>query len=139
VGGDQLVELRHRRVVVAGGQVGVDPVLQRAQAQLLQPRHRGGREPGGSHVGQRRPPPQRQRLPQRPPGLPGVAGQLPPPGRGERPEADDIHGVGVERQPIARLVRLDHVGEQATQPCDQRLQGVGRARGRVLVPDRVDQ
>jgi hypothetical protein len=36
-------------------------------------------------------------------------------------------------------VRLDHAGEQAAQAGDQRLQGVGRPRRRVLLPDRVDQ
>jgi hypothetical protein len=36
-------------------------------------------------------------------------------------------------------VRLDDAGQQAAQAGDQRLQGVGRPRRRVLVPDRVDE
>jgi hypothetical protein len=39
------------------------------------------------------------------PGLPRVATQLLPPGRGEGLEADGVHGVGVEREP-------DHQGAQ---------------------------
>jgi hypothetical protein len=36
-------------------------------------------------------------------------------------------------------VGLDHVRQQAAQAGDQRLEGVGRPRRRVLVPDRVDE
>jgi hypothetical protein len=58
MGGDEFVELRQDRVVPTGGEVGVDPVLERAQAQLLQPGNGGGRELGGRRVGERRPTPQ---------------------------------------------------------------------------------
>jgi hypothetical protein len=60
-------------------------------------------------------------------------------GQGQRLEAGGVHGLGGHGQPVAAGVRLHHAGQQPPQARDERLEGVGRPRRRVLVPDRVDQ
>jgi hypothetical protein len=60
------------------------------------------------------------------PGLPRVATQLLPPGRGEGLEADGVHGVGVEREP-------DH---QGAQPWPDHLDGLAEAHPHLERADR---
>ena len=56
---------------LAEGEVGLDPLLQADQAQLLEPRDLGLGEGLVAEVGEGRPPPQRQGGPQHPRRLPG--------------------------------------------------------------------
>jgi hypothetical protein len=139
VGGHQLLQLGHQPVAGPGGQVGLDPVLQGPQAQVLQPGHGRAGEPGVGHLGQGRPPPQVQGLAQQRPGPHRVAGQLLAPGPGQGLEADRVHRLGGHGQPVAARGGLHRARQQAPQPRDQRLEGVGRPGRRVLVPDGVDQ
>ena len=60
--GDQRLELADELRVPAGGEVGVDALLERREPQLLQPRALGLRERLVGEVGERRPAPQRERL-----------------------------------------------------------------------------
>jgi hypothetical protein len=62
--GDQRFELRYQLVVAAGRQVGVDAVLERRQPQLLQPGDLALGQRHALQLGQRLPPPQRQRITQ---------------------------------------------------------------------------
>jgi len=137
--GDQLLELGHQPVGGAGGQVGLDPVLERLQAQPVQAGDGRSGEGGRGRIGQGRAPPQRQRLAQQGPCPVGVAAQLLAAGQGQRLEADGVHGLGVHGQPVAARRGLEHPREQTPQPGDERLQGIGRPGRRVVVPDRVDQ
>jgi hypothetical protein len=59
---DQRVKLAHERCVLAEGEVGVDPILQRRQACLLEPRDRCLRERLVCKILKRRPAPERQRV-----------------------------------------------------------------------------
>ena len=58
----ELFELRHELAVAAELQVGVDPVLERAEAKLLQARDRALGERLVGELRERRPAPQRERL-----------------------------------------------------------------------------
>ena len=62
--GDERLELADELGVTAERQVGVDPLLERRQPQLLQPRDLGLGERLVGEVGERRPAPQRERLAQ---------------------------------------------------------------------------
>ncbi len=68
VAADQLLQLGRGRGMPAKRQLGSQAVLQYGQAKLLQPLPLGSGERLVSHLGQRRPPPQPQRLPQHPDG-----------------------------------------------------------------------
>ena len=138
-GGHQLLELGHQPVGCAGGQVGLDPVLDSLQAQPVQAGDGRLGEGGGGRIGQGRAPPQGQGLAQQGPRPVRVAAQLLAAGQGQCLEADGVHGLGVHGQPVAARRGLEHPREQTPQPGDERLQGVRRPRRRVVVPDRVDQ
>ena len=137
--GHQLLELGHQPVGGAGGQVGLDPVLDGLQAQPVQAGDGRLGEGGGGRIGQGRASPQGQGLAQQGPRPVRVAAQLLAAGQGQCLEADGVHGLGVHGQPVAARRGLEHPREQTPQPGDERLQGVGRPRRRVVVPDRVDQ
>jgi hypothetical protein len=64
VPGGERLELAHKLSVLARGEIGVDPLLERAEAQLLELRRVCLRERLVGEVGQRRPAPQRERLAQ---------------------------------------------------------------------------
>ena len=70
--GDERVELADQLRVPARGEIGVDPLLERRPAQLLEPRDLGLRERLVGEVGERRAAPQRQRPPQRRGGAVGI-------------------------------------------------------------------
>ena len=65
VGGDELLQLSHDVRVPAEGKIGLDPALERGQAQLLEPRDRRLRERLVGEVGKRWPAPEREGLTQR--------------------------------------------------------------------------
>jgi hypothetical protein len=112
MGGHQLLELGHQPVGGAGCQVGLDPVLQGLEAQAVQPGHSRGGEAGAARIGQGRPPPQGQGLPQQRPGPARVAAQLLPAGQGQGLEADGVDRLGGHGQPVAGGEGLDHAGSR---------------------------
>jgi hypothetical protein len=139
VRGGQLVQLGDQGVARPGRQLGVDAVLGGAETQLLEPGDGRGREARVGGVGERRTSPQREPLAQqlargqRVLGKPLAAGQRHP------LEADRVDRLGLQREPVAGAVRLDHVGKQPAEPRDERLEGIGGRAGRIAVPDRVDE
>jgi hypothetical protein len=140
LGGDQALELADQLGPGAKGQVGVDPLLHTDQAQLLKAGDLGLGERLVAEVGQRRSPPQGQRLGQRVGGLGGS-----PVGQGLatlgeqalEPAQVDLVGDGPEQ--VSR--RPGHQPALRQGPAEPRhggLEGVGRPRGRVLAPQ-LDQ
>jgi hypothetical protein len=140
---DERLELRHHLDVPAQPQVGLDPIVQAGQPQLLPPRHVPGRVARGRDVGQRRPAPQLQRLGEQARGRVGPAvGQGPVALGGEPLEPDGVEGLRRgEVEPVPGRARLDGgaVREHPAQPRDQRLDGVHRVRGQLVAPERVGQ
>ena len=62
--GDERLELRHQVVVAAERQVGVDPILERREPQLLEPSDLAVRERLAAKLGERLPVPERERVAQ---------------------------------------------------------------------------
>jgi hypothetical protein len=60
---NELLELAHQLSVSADGQIDVDPVFERAQPQILEPRDRRLREGVATELGERRPAPEVERVP----------------------------------------------------------------------------
>ena len=60
---DELLELAHQLSVSAEVQIDVDPVFERAQPQILEPRNRRLRERVATELGERRPAPEVERVP----------------------------------------------------------------------------
>ena len=132
---DKGLELADQLVVPAGGQLAVDGVLDRLQPQLLEPADLDGGERLVRHVLERPPPPQRERLAQRP-----ARDQALEPPRvdviGRHPELvsarsrDDRGAIAgyLQRFPHTRDVRPQRLGSRrrrllAPQPLDQTLGG----------------
>ena len=128
--GDQRLELGDHLAVAPGREVIVDRELDRVEPSLLQAACLGHRE-GLDHVGQRRAPPERQRL------TGGAAGQQPL-------EAQRIAVVAPEAQLVAVPARDDRTvatgrGKRLAQLRDVDLQHLRRGRRRLLAPDTVDE
>ena len=137
----QRLELADQRGVPAEREIGVDPILERREALLLQPRSLALRKRLIREVRQRRPAPQRQRLPQ--------------------PSARELRITLRERVAALRHARLESVrielprlqlehvpaasGHEQTitqglaQIRDVHLHGLCRAAGRALSPQLIDQ
>ena len=135
--GDEHLELAHDVGVVAGGEIGVKPPLDRDEPQLLQPGERALGERLVGEVGQRRPSPQRERLAQRLGREPRVGVS----GLGQQrlePCEIDLGRVGLQHVP--GLARDDPVlAELAAQAGDVHMDALGdRGRWR-LAPQVVDQ
>jgi hypothetical protein len=108
VRGDQLLQLRDQGGVAAERQLRLDPVLDGADAQLLQADRLRPGEGQVLEVGERRPAPQVERLAQQPGGARCLAGgEGATPLRGEPLEPARVDLVGLDRQPVAGRVRLD--------------------------------
>ena len=136
---DERFQLRHRLGVAADGEVGLEPVLERDQAQPLQPPDLVRREGLVAEVGERLAAPERERVAQhgarllRPAGVeqaPALVEQLLEPLQIER-------AVGGPHD-VAQRVRLDHaVVERLAQLRDvdlQRLDGTLAADARPRAP-----
>ena len=122
IAANQLLELGGGRGMPAKRQLGGQAVLQRGQAKLLQPLPLGLGERLVGHVGQGRPAPQPQRLPQhlggrprvaRPPAADGPPRPAPQSGRHQGPRAPPpagSRGLGDQhpRQGASRAIRLEH-------------------------------
>ena len=133
---DQRLQLSHQLLVAAECQIGVDPVEECREAELIQAFGFAERQTLQTHVGKRRAAPERQRLPQAP-GRPfRRLVTRPCPGartrrsraRTARPEPD-TGPAGHEPIGSKKLAQRRHVA----------LHQLGRARGRPLAPELVDQ
>ena len=59
--GDERLELRHEPAVAAESEIGLDPLLQQREPELLEPRRLDCRERLEGELGERRPVPERER------------------------------------------------------------------------------
>ena len=140
--GDELLQLTGERRVPTGGQIGLDAQLERLEPLFLQARDRGLGERLGRQVGERRPAPQSQGLAHHGGGLLGLpCGERSPSLLDELREALRVELAGSQTQAIARRRRLDDVAvaERFAQPRDVHLDGLDRARRRLLAPQRERQ
>lgn len=109
--GDEGGELAGQLAAEAPAQVRLDPVLQDRHPQFREAGHRRPEEIGGGDVQQRRPAPQFQCLAQDPGGGVRVQGQHTAAGGGQPFEADHVHGIGFDRQPVPGRMRFHvHAG-----------------------------
>jgi hypothetical protein len=146
---NQLPELGGGHGMPTKSQLGGQPVLQDHQAKLLQPLPLGLGEGLVGHVGQGRPAPQPQRLPQHLGGLSGPAAlQQPLALLGQRHETGGIQILSSDHQPVPRRPSDQHPRrrlspttrlQRPTQVGDIGLQRGGRLRGWLLAPQLLDQ
>ena len=138
--GDQLLELRNETVVIAERKLRVDPELVRRVPAFAEDCTLGF-ERLEREVGQRLPPPERERLGQ--PLGSQLRRSLLEPGAtvGHEPvEAVDVELPRADRQQIAGAPRLDAIAtELLPQPVDVDLQRAVSARRRFVPPDEVDR
>ncbi len=140
VGRDERLELRHEPIPTEC-EVGVDPQLDRARPQPLEPCDLGLRERLVREVGKRRATPERQRL--------RGAGRRPVriacsrlPRVGEEPlEAHRVDRLRVDLDGVARRSRDDRGGvtQRGPQAGDLRLERVPRPGRRRLLPEVLDE
>ena len=136
--GDQRLELRHQLEMAAGRQVGVDPILQRRQPQLLQTGDLALRERLAPQIGQRLPPPQRQRITQPGRAITGILARTRPLDQQLKPRHVDL--IRRRAQQIPRRPRPDPLSpQQLAQRRHMPMQRVLRATRRILTPQRLNQ
>ena len=137
---DQPLELADRFRLAAEREVGLQPQLERGQAQPFQPAVSLRANASTSRSASGWAPPEPERLAEHARGL--LAGALveqPPPPSNRTLESLQVERVRVEPQPVTRRPRLDHIlAEQLPQPRDVHLGGVDGGRRRPLVPELVD-
>ena len=134
---DEPLELGDDLVVPAAGEIGVDPLLERREAKLLQPADVPDQRRPERHVAQGLTAPEGERLPQ----------PLGPFDRLERTggldetlEPQQVDGLVVHDEPVARRPRLERVrAEELAQPRDGVLKRGRRGARRVFAPERRDQ
>ena len=138
---DEALELRDELAVPGEREVGVDPVLERGQSQLLEPRDLRLRERLPREVGERCAPPQAERGAQRL----SRAGRVPvreprPPLVAETDEPVEVDGLRVDDEPVARRSGLERsLGQELPQLGDVDLDRVARRVGRQLAPEGIDE
>ena len=132
---DERLQLGHELAVPAERQIGVDALLQRGNAQLVEPARRR-RDRLAREIGQDRATPERKRPAETPCGDLGVCRlRL----GNESPEAVEVELVRTDTNQVPRRPRLEAVPEYAPQPPDVVLErSLGSGRRRVS-PDAVDQ
>ena len=124
---DQRLQLPHELGVPPGRQLLLDSLLQTGDAQLLKPGDLGRGEPVRGQVGQRGPPPQRQRL-------------LEPPLVPQPPEPRQVELVVADGDEVSRRLGDQPLPpDQLAQPRDVELQRLVRGFGRIVLPQQVDQ
>jgi hypothetical protein len=120
--GDQRLEFSHERCVTSGGEIEVDPLLQRDQPELSEPSDLGLGERLEGKVGERRAPPERECLAE-------ISF------RGEFLEALEIELAGLDAQLVAASVREDALATKALAKLrDVDLQGFLRRPWRPFAP-----
>ena len=121
-------------------EVGLDPLLERHGAQLLEPSDLGLRERLVEEVGERRPAPERERLAERALGGSGIpALERRPSVLREAGEAVEVDALGCELELVARRARRDHGPERLAELRDVDLDRVRGGLGRVAGPERLDE
>jgi hypothetical protein len=121
------LELADERRVAAGGEIGVDPVLEARQAELVEPGALRLGETSLRDIGERAAAPERKRRG-------GLAGC------DERLEALEVELARVDAKPVTGRLRLQAVlAQQLAQLGHVDLQRLRRRLGRLVVPERVDQ
>ena len=140
VAGDERLELADEGVVGAGGEVGVDAVLQAREPQLLEVDALDGGERLGE-LGQRRAAPQHERLAKARRRRGGVAaGQQGAALVVHAPEADDVEGLRLELDRVARRPGHQHRrGQHLAELGDVDLHHLDRRLGGLLAPEVLDQ
>ncbi len=132
-------ELGHERGMAAESKVGLDPQLERRQAELLQPGDLGLGEGLGLEICKRWAPPESERVPERAGCTSGVACREQTPAGLEQP----LEALGVElirRQPeqVAAASRLEHaLADHLPQLRHVDLQALDRGGWRLLTPQPV--
>ena len=103
---DERLELGDELRALAELEVGVDPLLERLEPQLLEPADLALGERLEGEVGERRATPERQRLAK----LRGSLGRVRAPRLGDEPlEPAEVEAVGVDLQDVARRPRHEDV------------------------------
>ena len=118
-------------------EIGVDPLLERGEPQLLEPVRRGLRPGVEGELGQRGPAPEPERLAQRPRLCLGVgATRLVE----QALEAHGVDSLALDVEDVAGRARLERAGaEQPAQLRNGVVQRGRRRRRRPLAPELVDQ
>jgi hypothetical protein len=127
--------------MAAEREVGLDPLLERDQAKLLETGNLGLREWLAREVLQGRSPPERERCPQELLRTLGVAcGQRLSPLGGHPLEADQVKLLGVDREQVAAFARAQALGsERLAEMGDVYVETVQGALRWALAPERIDQ
>ena len=143
--GNQRLQLANNVGVMAEREIGFDPVLEDAGPQVLQPGDLHLRERLIAEIGQRGAAPQRQRLAEVRRRLAGRVRRqrLPPlPGQALEPAHIDMLVLDpqqVRARPGQHQLIPGGIPQRLAQPGDVHLQGVLRARGKMLPPQLVSQ
>ena len=125
--GDERLQLARERRVAAGGEVGLDPLLQHRDAQLLEPLRLRLRPALVAEVRERRAAPEVERLAVRA-------------GRRELLEAARVDPLGVELERVAAAARRDRVAsERLAQLRHVDLDDLRRRLGGRAVPELLDE
>ena len=134
---DKSLQLTHEPRVAPAGKIGIDPPLERRQAQLLEPSHVGLGEGLVGQVGERGSAPERERVAQllrRAERI--VRARL----RHEPLEAGEVELGRLDVQNVPRCPRGEpSVPERLAQPGHVDLDALGGRRWRRLPPELVDQ
>ena len=137
---DERLELGDELGVAAEREVGLDPLLECGQAQLLEARDLSLREGLGREVRKGRSAPKGEGGPQR---LCCAFGLAPGKERStlaeQALETAEVELLGLERQPVPVPTRLETpVEKRLAELRDVDMDAVEGARGRVILPERVD-
>ena len=133
---DQRLQLSHQLLVAAECQIGVDPVEECREAELIQAFGFAERQTLQTHVGKRRAAPERQRLPQAP-GRPFRRLVTRP--RHEALELDEVELERLDPNQISRPPGHEPIGSELAQRRHVALNQLRRACGRPFAPELVDQ
>jgi hypothetical protein len=137
VGGDERLELGHELAVTAEREVGGDPLLERHQVKVLEPRRLEGRERGLPEIRERGPTPERERPAER---RRSFGRRFCPRSFGQRSEALHVELACFDAKEVAAAAGDDSVStEQLAQRMHGDLESVCRRLGRILAPQCVDQ
>ncbi len=137
---DECLELSDELGVPAESEIGLDPLLERDRAQLLQPGDLGLGERLVEEVRERRPAPERERLAENALGRSGVTSLARrPPLLREAGEAMNVHALGGELELVARRASREDGPERLAELRDVDLDRVRRRFGRLAGPERLDQ
>jgi hypothetical protein len=137
---DQALELRDKGTVSSEREVGLEAILERTEAQLLEPVDLVAGEVLVGEVGQGLASPQLERRPEALCGHSGISALVRLPSlAGEPVEAVGVHLFGWHLEHIASAARgQDTVAQQLAKARYVDLNGLGRRIGRSLAPQLVD-